>query len=107
MILQNDQLALLMTGNTLYLDIGQETDAVIYYGVANDAYMRMPGKDALMSGSWRLGTAGYSVEWRDGPKAEWAVEHEAGRFTYLDIERTPRGTVSKIVPGDAENLATS
>ena len=107
MILRKDQLALLITGNTLYLDIGKETDAVIYYGAANDAYMRMPGNDALMSGSWRLGDDGYAVEWRDGPKAEWAVEHEAGRFTYLDTERTPRATVSKIVPGDAENLATS
>ncbi len=107
MILERNQLAVLMTGNTLYIDIGKHTDAVVYYGVANDAYMRLPGSDALMRGDWQFRETGYSVEWRGGPKGDWAIDHEAGRFTYLDGDHQVRGTVSKIVPGDAEQFAAA
>ena len=104
MILPETVLSILMLGMTHYVDIGKDADAAIYYADADTAYMRLAPDGPVMTGSWRLQDGGYFVAWQDGPQGQWFIEADAGRFTYLDGARQPRGTVSRFVPGDAERL---
>ena len=40
-----------------------------------------------------------------GPSAGWQIDAEPGRIAYLDKDGIERGSITRIVPGDAENLA--
>ena len=105
MMLPEAVLSIFMIGVTHYVDIGKEADAAIYYADADTAYMRLAPDGPVMTGSWRLQDGGYFVAWQDGPQAQWYVDADAGRFTYLDAEHQPRGTVTRFVPGDPEGFA--
>ena len=102
--LKKDALSVLMPGFTHYVDLGAAGEAVIHYGADNASYMRMPdGK--RMTGQWTLLDEGYRVAWQDGPDLTWHLDHEPGSIAYVDAGDERRGTVTRIVPGDAEALA--
>lgn len=104
-ILDRSTLAVLLTGTTHYIDIGQGADAAIYYESAKAAHMKLPG-GGVLHGAWSLGDDGYHIDWQDGPSADWHIaQPEPGVFAYLDGNEERRGTVTRIVPGDAEGLA--
>ena len=44
MILDREILATILPGVTHYVDIGKDDDAVIYYGEAFSAFMRLPAR---------------------------------------------------------------
>ena len=57
------------------------------------------------SGVWRLTPTGYHVDWTGGPSANWQIDVEPGYIVYRDGDGVERGTVTRIVPGDAAALA--
>ena len=101
-ILENIVLSVLLIGNTHYVDVGQEADAVIYYESTSVAHMTLPGQDAWR-GVMKLNDSSYHVAWEDGPEGEWKIRHEDGAFIYVGPDGADAGTVTKIVPGNPEN----
>ncbi|MEO0496791.1 MAG: hypothetical protein AAF141_05395 [Pseudomonadota bacterium] len=100
-ILEKLILSVIMIGNTHYVDVGQEVDAVIYYPSETEAHMTLPGVPA-MEGQLTLKSDGYHVAWDNGPAGDWKIRHENGVFTYVGPDGKDAGTISKIVPGNAE-----
>lgn len=96
-ILEKRVLDVLLPGFTHHIDIGQETDATMSFGVSGLARMVLPGKPA-MKGEWRPLANGYHVAWQGGPVGEWQIAHEAGRLTYIDPTGREAGTVTRIEP---------
>ncbi len=96
-------LAILMIGSTHYVDVGQSEDAVIYYPTETTAHMQLPGKPAL-TGDLRLLDNGYFVNWQSGPEGNWQIAYSPGTFTYLGPDGKPAGIITKIVPGNPEQL---
>ncbi|MEL6678416.1 MAG: hypothetical protein AAFQ51_06890 [Pseudomonadota bacterium] len=94
-------LAIVMIGNTHYVDVGGATDAIIYYPTETVAHMTLPGRDPLL-GDMKMTPGGYHVAWRDGPAGDWQIAHEAGVFTYIGPDGEAAGTITKIVPGNPE-----
>ncbi|MEO0542234.1 MAG: hypothetical protein AAFY99_00335 [Pseudomonadota bacterium] len=94
-------LAILMIGNTHYVDVGADTDAVIYYQSEQVAHMTLPGQDAWI-GDLKLMKDGYHVAWKDGPAGDWKITHQAGEFTYIGPDGNAAGTITRIVPGNPE-----
>ncbi|MCV3273871.1 hypothetical protein [Roseobacter sinensis] len=94
-------LAVLMIGNTHYVDIGAASDAVIFYETEKTAHMTLPGEGALV-GDMTVYTDGYHVAWQGGPAGDWKIGHEAGVFTYTGPDGEAAGTITKIVPGNPE-----
>lgn len=104
-ILDRNTLTVLLTGTTHYIDVGQGADAAMFYETAERAHMRLPN-GSILHGAWSLRDDGYHVDWKDGPSADWHIAApEPGCFAYLDAAKERRGTVTRIVPGDAESLA--
>jgi hypothetical protein len=102
-ILRKDTLSLIMPGTTHVIDMGGK-QAFIYYENATEAHMLLPD-GRRYHGSWELGDAGYSVEWRDGPAASWQLDHGTGGIDYLDSGGTARGRLARIDFGDSAQLA--
>jgi len=103
--LDRTTLGVLLTGTTHYVDIGQDSDAVMYYETPEKAHMRLPN-GGILHGAWSLSDDGYHVDWTGGPSADWHIAQPGpGRFAYLDGERQQRGIVTRIVPGDVEGIA--
>lgn len=101
-ILESVVLTVLLIGNTHYIDIGAGTDAVMYYESEKTAHMTLPGKSAW-EGALTMKADGYHVAWKDGPAGDWKIRHEAGVFTYIGPDGKPAGTITRIVPGNAES----
>lgn len=97
-------LDVLLTGTTHYIATGPATEAAIYYGTERAHMLAPSGK--RMTGVWRLNATGYEVDWQDGPSASWQIDVEPGRIGYRDMDGVERGTVNRIVPGDAAGMAT-
>jgi hypothetical protein len=97
-------LDVLLTGSTHYMRVESGDEAIVYYADRSRAHMAAPsGK--RMQGSWRLTETGYTVDWEGGPSASWQIDVEPGRIVYRDGQGAARGEVTRIVPGDAANLA--
>jgi len=94
----------LFVGHTHYLVLAPGQEAAIYYRTASEAHMALPD-GTRRAGSWRITPGGYHVDWRDGPSADWQIALAPGRIAYLDAGGVERGTVSRLVPGDAAGLA--
>ncbi len=94
-------LAIILIGNTHYVDVGAPTDAIIFYETETVAHMTLPGQSPLV-GALDIGLDGYHVAWVDGPAGDWKIAHEAGIFTYLGPDGDAAGTITKIVPGNPE-----
>ena len=104
LITDQNTLAILLTGTTHYLAVGPCQEFAIYYETASEAHMALPD-GTRRTGRWRLTPTGYHVDWRDGPSAGWQIDAEPGRIAYRDLNGVERGTVTRIVPGDAAQLA--
>ncbi|MBD3664266.1 hypothetical protein [Sulfitobacter aestuariivivens] len=100
-LLENIVLSVLMLGNTHYVDVGQKTDAVIYYPSATQAHMTLPGQDPW-TGALTMLEDGYHVAWKNGPEGNWQIRHAQGVFTYVGPDGNDAGTITKIVPGNPE-----
>ncbi len=98
-IITGDALPILMVGSTHYVDIGKETDAIIYYPSATEAHMTLPDGPTF-KGSLEIHADGYRTNWEGGPEGNWQIGYEPGKFTYIGADGTPGGTVTKIVPGN-------
>jgi hypothetical protein len=99
------QADLLLNGNSLYLDIGQEKHTVVHYGNNGEtSVLHASGKRD--SGRWTLESDGtYSVDWLDGPKGSKSqVRWAAGDIRIFALSGEFRGRVSKIVPGKVPEL---
>jgi hypothetical protein len=96
-------LALMLVGNTHYVDVGGAKDAVIYYRDGTTTHMTLPDGKTL-HGEWRPTDQGYFVAWRNGPQGEWRIAHSPGEFTYINPKGEPAGRVTRIVPGNAERF---
>ena len=101
--LTGETLQTLMVGCTHYLDIGKETDAVIYYASATVAHMTLPAGPTY-KGSIKINHDGYVTNWEGGPQGGWQIGYEPGNFTYVGPDGKVAGTVTKIVPGNPENF---
>lgn len=104
MILSEAVLSVLMLGMTHYVDIGKDSDAAIFYADSETAYMQLAPDQPVMVGAWSLSENSYHVAWQDGPEGSWSIDVDAGTFTYLDGDQQPRGTITRLVPGDAAGL---
>lgn len=103
MVLTGKILAVLMIGSTHYIDIGKDTDAVIYYPSEAIAHMTLPGGPTL-KGDLKINETGYFVEWQGGPAGDWQIIYEPGTFTYHGPDGKAVGTITRIVPGNAANF---
>ena len=103
-ITDQDTLAILLRGATHFIALAPDKEAAIYYETDSRAHMAMPDGKRL-TGDWRLTPTGYRVDWRGGPSASWQIHAVPGRMTYLDGDGVARGTVTRIIPGDAAGLA--
>lgn len=101
--LSKSVLAAMMINATHYVDIGAETDAVIYYETESVAHMVLPDGTAL-SGAWKLTNQGYHVAWTGGPEGDWRLSHAPGRIGYVDGTGKDFGPVTRIVYGNPEAL---
>jgi len=102
--LAKDTLSVLMPGFTHYVDLGGGKEAAIHYGTDSASFMRLPTGER-MTGTWKLLDDGYHVAWENGPEMTWHLDHQPGSIAYVDGGEERRGTVTRIVPGDAESLA--
>ena len=102
--LSNDQLDGLLTGNTLYIAT-PDGEVPIYFASDGRAAANLPSGVELR-GAWRLGEDHYCIDWTNGPQNSCTAVRKAGdqiMMTDLATE-DPRGTVSRIVPGNTESL---
>jgi hypothetical protein len=103
-ITDQNTLGVLLTGTTHYLRVSPEAEFAIFYETAETARMALPDGNRR-SGVWRLTPTGYHVDWTGGPSANWQIDVEPGHIVYRDGDGVERGTVTRIVPGDAAALA--
>ncbi|MBL4875041.1 MAG: hypothetical protein JKY10_00890 [Cohaesibacteraceae bacterium] len=104
-ILTAKVLAVLMVGSTHYVDTGKGTDAVIYYPTKTEVHMALPNGGPIWHGTYEIGSEGYFVRWNNGPKGNWKIDYQPGKFTYIGPDGNAAGTITRIVPGDPENTA--
>lgn len=110
--LNQDQLQVLINGNTLYVTIPPGAPgapeggiAPIYYGEDGHAVAQLPAGPKL-TGSWTMADTGYCIDWTNGPKNSCStLERSEGSFTVKDIATGDiRGQVFTIATGNPENL---
>jgi len=96
----NSILEALLRGSTHYLDLGNGTEAAVHYGADGTAGMLAPN-GGRRTGRWAITPTGYHVDWEGGPSADWQIDVAPGHIGYRDGEGVEKGTVTKIVPGNA------
>ena len=98
--LRADQLALLLTGNTLHLAIGTDAKATIFFGPDGDVHALLPN-GARDDGKWSLASSdAYCIDWNNGPKKSCTtVVWNPGKIELRDAAGKPRGVVTRIEPG--------
>lgn len=99
------QTELLLSGNSIYLDTGQEKGTVLYYGASWEVrVLHASGKRD--TGKWTLLDDGsYCIDWVEGPKCSCSRIHwYAGTIQIFNLAGEPRGRVVKIVPGLVHEL---
>lgn len=104
-ILEDMALQILLVGSTHYLDIGKQTDAVVYYASPTLAYMRLPG-GPILRGELAIKDDHYTTHWENGAQGKWQISYEPGKFMYVDASEQNKGggKINKIVPGNSEQL---
>lgn len=110
--LNADQLSMLVTGNTLYVELPEGAPgapdggtAPIFYGLDGNAAAQLPDGPKLV-GVWALRGDRACVDWRNGPKNSCTrYERGSDAFVALDAARNaPRGAVRRVAVGNPENL---
>ena len=106
------QLDGLLTGNTAYLDLppggpGGPNGGVAFafYGADGRATFKLP-TGTVLKGVWSLKDDHYCADWENGPKNSCTkVIKSVGSVSVVDVATgQTRGTISKLVPGNSENL---
>ncbi|GAB5446921.1 hypothetical protein [Gymnodinialimonas sp.] len=103
-ILDAQGLDVLLTGHTVYIDT-PGGEAPVWYGADGRSAAALPNGVTLI-GQWAIDGASYCVDWENGPQNSCTrVTKTDGAIAFTDIASgDPRGTVARIVPGNAENL---
>ncbi len=98
------QLDALLTGNTVYVATPNGT-APVFYGADGRAAANLPEGPELR-GTWSLKEGSYCVDWENGPKNSCTkvVKTPSGLAMFDLASGDPRGTVERIIPGNAEEL---
>ncbi len=96
------QLDALLTGNTVYIAT-PGGEAYVYYGSDTSARAALPNGTNLV-GTWAIRDGIYCIDWDNGPKNSCTriVKSATGLAMFDEASGDPRGTVARIVPGDAE-----
>lgn len=103
-IVEGNALEALTVGFSHFVDIGKAKDAVIYYETERNVRMLLPD-GAHLSGEWKQVEGGYHVAWKGGPEGKWQISSEPGVLAYIDPSGKRAGTITRIMPGNAGNLA--
>ena len=111
-ILGRAQLDGLLTGNTAYIDLPPGGSgganggvAVCFFGGDGHAAFKLPTGTTL-KGPWSLKDDHYCVDWEKGPKNSCSkLVKTLGSILILDAATgQKRATVTKIVPGNPDNV---
>lgn len=106
------QLDMLITGNTLYVQVPAGAPgapdggtAPIFYSTDGAAAARLPAGLTLV-GTWAMEGNRYCIDWDNGPKNSCSqLSRTKSGFVILDVkEQAPRGVVTHIAVGNPENL---
>lgn len=106
------QISALIAGNTLYVDMPAGAPgapdggtAPIFFESDGSASALLPAGRKLV-GAWRLEDGSYCVDWDNGPKNSCTqIVRGAVGFIVTDASRDePRGVITRIATGNAENL---
>ena len=102
----------LLTGNTAYIHVPPGGPggpngglAFAYYGGDGRASFKLP-TGTVLKGTWSLKADHYRADWENGPKNSCTkVIRMPGSVLVVDLATgQTRGTIAKIVPGNAEKL---
>lgn len=106
------QLRALVSENTLYVEIPASTPgapeggtAPIYYGADGSAAAQLPAGVKLV-GTWRMEEDRYCIDWANGPQNS-CTQLIRGKDGFIVMDTNlgePRGMITRIVIGNAENL---
>ncbi len=99
--LKANQLELLVSGNTLHLQIGDTSQAAIYFGMQGNVRAKM-GNGTFDTGKWSIKSADtYCITWEKGPKNSCStVSWLPGEIRISDAEGKPRGKVLRVTIGE-------
>ena len=106
------QLSALITGNTLYVDVPAGAPgapdggtAPIYYGEDGSAAAQLPAGLKLV-GTWKFEEDSYCIDWDNGPKNSCSqLVRGSDGFIVMDAaQAAPRGMITRIATGNAEDL---
>lgn len=110
--LDQNQLSVLVTGNTLYVTMPAGAPgapeggvAPIYYSDDGSAAALLPAGLKLV-GTWKMADTGYCIDWENGPKNSCStIGRSDESFVIMDAASgDPRGQVFTIATGNPENL---
>lgn len=101
-ILDRSALQLLIPGMTHVLDRNGE-EAYVYFEAGDVAHMLLEDGETR-TGVWKLTDHGYVVEWNTGAVGRWALDHEEGAITYVNLDRGIRVKLRGILFGNAKGL---
>lgn len=110
--MDTSQLQALVTGDTLYVDVAAGTPgapdgevAPIYYANDGAAAALLPAGLKLV-GTWAIDGDQYCIDWDNGPKNSCTklLRTDAGFLVIDAAKNEPRGVVTRIATGNAENL---
>jgi hypothetical protein len=96
------RLELLLTGNTIRIQVGQSSTATLYFAPDGAVRAVMPDGKAG-SGKWSLQPdGGYCISWEKGPQRSCTtVLWSPGEIRLIDAEGKPRGTITQVTVGEA------
>ncbi len=103
-VLSAEGLDVLLTGHTVYIAT-PGGEAPVWYGADGRSAAALPNGVTLV-GTWTIDGEGYCVDWENGPQNSCTrVTKSDGAIALSDAASgEARGTVVRIVPGNAENL---
>lgn len=96
------RLELLLTGNTLHIQVAPERTAALYFAPDGSVHAVMPDGRAD-TGKWSLSAeGGYCISWEKGPKGSCTrVLWLPGEIRLIDAQGKPRGTIRQVSVGKA------
>ena len=100
----------LVSGKSVYLELAGTSAAgagqgVIYYAVNGTSYYKTPKGD-IWHGAWTVKADTLCNDWKEAPGNACTIYDKQGEVLTIINAATklPRGTVSKIVDGNVENI---
>ncbi|MBT1155585.1 hypothetical protein J1C56_08260 [Aminobacter anthyllidis] len=100
--LDQSALSVLVPGTTHVLDRNGK-EAYVYFETGEVAHMLLEDGESR-KGVWKLADGGYVVDWDNGVTGRWALDHEAGAVTYINLDRDVKVKLLGILFGNAKGL---